>query len=196
MIASLTGGSELNRIEQLDLVFETLGRNLPAAGVPFLMIGGHAVNYYGYTRATIDIDFMITAEDIPAVREVMKSSGFSNISQGDSVIFFSQPESPLRVDFLPVDSGTMQQLLAESIEVPYGGARIRIPCLKDLLAMKLFALHNGPPLRREKDLSDVIQLAFENRLDCESDLKPLCDRFASDTIFSEIASHLREMNHA
>lgn len=113
----------------MNQVFETLGRRLPESGVPFLMIGGHAVNYYGYTRATADIDFMITAQDIPAVREVMRSSGFSNISEGDTVIFFSHPESPFRVDL-------------------------------------------------------------------NSDLKPLCDRFASETVYAEIAKRLREITHA
>jgi len=54
----------MNRMEQIDYVFETVSRDLPKAGVEFLMIGGHAVNHYGYTRATLDVDFMIAAEDL------------------------------------------------------------------------------------------------------------------------------------
>lgn len=55
-----------------ELIFDVVGRQLPAAGVEFLVIGGHAVNHYGYSRATIDVDFMIASGDVATVRAVMK----------------------------------------------------------------------------------------------------------------------------
>jgi hypothetical protein len=88
-------------------VFEVVSCRLPDAGIDFLMIGGHAVNYYGYVRATMDVDFMIAASDLSAVRDVMKSAGFSNVSSAENVSFFSRPESPLRVDFLTVDANSL-----------------------------------------------------------------------------------------
>lgn len=186
----------MNRFEQINRVFEVVSQRLPESGIPFLMIGGHAVNHYGYTRATMDVDFMIAANDVPAVREVMKLAGFSNISEGDTVIFFSLPESPVRVDFLPVDLETMEQLLAGAVEVEYGGVRLKVPGLNDLIAMKLFALKSGNPRRKERDFSDVVQLMVENRLNTESDLKPLCDRFATEAVYKELTERIREMRDA
>ena len=186
----------MSRIEQINFVFDTVSRRLPEAGIRFLMIGGHAVNHYGYTRATMDVDFMITAGDVPAVRAVMQSAGFSNFSEGGTVIFFSLPESSTRVDFLPVDSETMQQLLDGAVEVNYGGARLNVPCLNDLLAMKLFALKSGNPRRRERDFSDVVQLMISNGLDVKADLKPLCERFAPGGLYNELATRIQEMKNA
>lgn len=186
----------MNRFEQITRVFEVVSRKLPEAGVAFLMIGGHAVNHYGYTRATMDVDFMIAAEDAPAVREVMKSSGFTNVSEGETVIFFSLPESALRIDFLPVDSETMRQLLAGAIEAHYGGVRLKVPCLDDLIAMKLFALKSGNPRRGERDSADIVQLMILNKLDLKSVLKPLCDRFATGALYKELAARIQELRNA
>ena len=55
-----------------DVVFDVVSRRLPAVGVDAVMIGGHAVNHYGVSRATQDIDFMIAAADEGAVRRVMQ----------------------------------------------------------------------------------------------------------------------------
>ena len=38
-----------------------ISRELPAAGVESLLVGGMAVNHYGYTRSTLDVDLMIAA---------------------------------------------------------------------------------------------------------------------------------------
>lgn len=185
----------MNRMEQIDYVFETVSKKLPQAGVDFLMIGGHAVNYYGYARATMDVDFMIAAEDVSTVRLVMKEAGFTNISEGETVIFFSLPDSPVRVDFLPVDSETSKELLSKAASVEYGGVALTLPCLTDLLAMKLFALKSGSPRRKERDMADVVYLAVENQMTPE-DLKPLCDRFATDRIYEELSARIREMTDA
>jgi len=178
----------------VETVFETVCRELPSAGVEFLMIGGHAVNHYGYIRATMDVDFMITAEAVSSVREVMRNSGFTNVSEGENVIFFSRPDSPIRVDFLPVDAETMKTLLQNAVAVDYGGFPVRVPSLTDLIAMKLFALRN--PKREARDSADIVQLVLENDLNAETDLKPLCSRFATNEIYRKLLFQIEETNHA
>ncbi|MBN1268558.1 MAG: hypothetical protein JXB04_03145 [Kiritimatiellae bacterium] len=83
-----------------DHVLEFVSQRLPEAGIAVLMIGGHAVNYYGFVRATQDIDFMATDSDEHALRDVMSKGGFTNVASHENVIFFSRPDSPLRLDFL------------------------------------------------------------------------------------------------
>ena len=185
----------MNRIEQINWIFDTIGTKIPEAGIHFLLIGGHSVNHYGYTRATMDVDFMIAAADAPAVCEVMKTAGFTNISQGETVILFSIPDSPLRIDFLPVDSETMNQLISGSVAIEYAGVPLCVPSLNDLLSMKLFAIRNGSPLRRDRDMADVVHLALFNRLEPEKDLKPLCNRFAPE-IYEELRQRIREAHGA
>ena len=40
----------------LDRILEIASRQLAAAGVDCLLIGGFAVNHYGYTRNTLDVE--------------------------------------------------------------------------------------------------------------------------------------------
>jgi hypothetical protein len=42
----------------LNRILEIAAESLPAAGVDCLLIGGFAVNHYGYSRNTLDVDFM------------------------------------------------------------------------------------------------------------------------------------------
>ena len=175
-------------------VFETVCRELPKAQVEFLMIGGHAVNYYGYIRATMDVDFMIASDAVSSVRKVMKNAGFSNISEGENVIFFNHPDSSVRVDFLPVDADTMKTLLKHAATVDYGGFSICVPSLEDLIAMKLFALRN--PRREERDLLDIVQLILENEAHLDFDLEALCGRFATPAIFQKLTHRIKEARHA
>ena len=177
-------------------IFDVVGERLPAAGIEFLMIGGHAVNHYGYSRATIDVDFMIASSDIEAVRSVMSAAGFSNISQSENVIFFNNPAIPYRVDFLHVDEATLKILIDGAQRIEYGGQSLLVPCLLDLIAMKLFALKNGSAKREEKDFPDIVQLAIEHNLDVETGLKPLCDKFSDEAIYLKLAQKIREQTDA
>ena len=176
----------------INLIFEVVGRQLPDAGVDCLMMGGHAINHYGYSRATIDVDFMIAAGDLARVRSVMKSAGFSNVSESDNVAFFNHPDIPIRVDFLQVDTRTMGLLLEKAVQVEYNGVPIRLPCLKDLIAMKLFALKSGSAKREERDFPDIVHLSVQNGLDPVVDLKPLCDRFGDDGIYDRLVKRIEE----
>lgn len=181
---------------ELNDVFGVVCRELPAAGVPFLMIGGHAVNFYGYSRATLDVDFMIVSDQLPAVRRIMTDAGFSNVSEHENVVFFNCPESTLRVDFLKADAGTMRTLLDGAAEVEYGGWPVRIPALPDLIAMKLFSFYCGASAREDKDFGDVVHLAVECGLDLEAELKPLCLKYADGAVFERLKKRITELKDA
>ena len=179
-----------------DVVFEVASCRLPEAGVDCLMIGGHAVNHYGVSRATQDIDFMIASADEGAVRRVMSEAGFTNIAVHNTVVFFNRPGSPLRVDFLKVARETMDKLLSNAVAVEYFGEHnVWVPQLSDLLAMKLFALASGGSDREEKDFPDIVNLVMENRLDVEADLAPLCREFGTDKIFDRLSARIGDLAH-
>lgn len=175
-------------------MFETIlsvaAQELPNAGVDCLLIGGFAVNHYGYSRSTLDVDFMILADDLDRVRRVMMSAGFGNVSVQDSVVFFSAGEGEPRVDFLRVSGETMRKLLANAVTIDIRGYALRVPAIKDLLAMKIFALAQNTARRMGKDLPDVAFLTVLNGLDLESDIRPLCDRFGSPEIYDLIRTQV------
>jgi hypothetical protein len=111
--------------DPFDAAFAVVAGRLDAQGVACVPIGGFAVNHYGYTRNTLDVDFTIAADDLATVRWAMVDAGFS------------------------------------AVTVDLRGRRVRLPALRDLLAMELFALAHAPARRAAKDLPDLVHFADE-----------------------------------
>ncbi|MDZ4198331.1 MAG: hypothetical protein U1E27_03505 [Kiritimatiellia bacterium] len=174
----------------IESVFQLVSRQLAEAGVDGLLIGGFAVNFYGYTRNTLDVDFMIVAEDAETVRRVMTTAGLSNVVIEDHVAFFSDPDSSLRVDFLNVDSLTMNHLMANAIPARVAGCDLHVPALKDLLAMKIHSLATDSVRRAGKDLPDIAYLSVLHHLDIEEDLAPICARYGNPDVFKMIQTQI------
>jgi hypothetical protein len=177
----------------LETILDIASKRLPDAGVDCILIGGFAVNYHGYTRNTLDIDFMIFTEQFEKVRLIMIESGFTNITIEDNVAFFSTPDSPLRADFLRVDRDTMQTLIGNAVRAEVHGYAVRVPAVRDLIAMKIFSLSQSLQRRMAKDLPDIAYLAVLNDLDLESDIRPLCNRFGTAEVYDLIAGQVKEM---
>ena len=63
---------------QLPPDFKEFLRLLTSSRVEYLVIGGYAVNYYGFARATADLDIWIAIDPVNAERvaEVLRQFGF------------------------------------------------------------------------------------------------------------------------
>jgi predicted nucleotidyltransferase len=81
-------------------------------GVEYLLIGGYAVGYYGYPRATNDMDIWIAAYPENAERMVatLKEFGFDTpqlsanlFLQGQNIVRMGTP--PIRIEVLTTISG-------------------------------------------------------------------------------------------
>jgi hypothetical protein len=68
--------------------------------VEYLVIGGYAVNYYGYARATADLDIWIgiTPENAATAARVVREFGFA---QADAATFL-KPGKIIRMGVPPV----------------------------------------------------------------------------------------------
>ena len=179
--------------QALKTIFDIAARQLSAANVDCILIGGFAVNYHGYTRNTLDVDFMIVAQQLDAVRQIMMQAGFTNMISDENVAFFNVPGSPLRVDFLRVDGDTMRKLLGNAINANVYGYGIKVPALRDLIAMKIFALSQDADRRLVKDLPDIAYLSVLHNLDLESDIRPLCKRFGTNKIYDLIRGQVETL---
>jgi predicted nucleotidyltransferase len=173
-------------MNSLDTILDMAANRLPSVGIDCLLIGGFAVNYYGYTRNTLDVDFMIFGDQVDQVKQTMLLAGFTNISTRENVVFFNAPGAPLRVDFLRTDSHTMKTLLLNAVQITLRGYAIKVPSLKDLIAMKIFSLSSNQAQRTGKDLPDIAYLITIHDLNLESDVRPLCDKFGSSQTYDLI----------
>lgn len=174
-------------------IVKSIAEQIAVSDVEALLVGGLAVNFYGYSRTTVDIDFMIAATDTENVMKLMAELGFTEFSKITNVVFFGKPESPVRVDFLKVDNGTIAKLVSRAKTVELAGRRVKIPCLQDLIAMKLFAAAHAEARRTDRDLPDVANLAVLNDLDCEHDLKHICDQHGSEEIYADLCQRIEQL---
>ena len=114
---------------------KNLLERLIKANVIFLIIGGYAVNYYGYNRTTGDLDIWIKPDNFNKKKliHVLEEIGISkdglqtlNRSNFENVFVFHIWEKPFRVDFLTHISGidfkkafdAKEMVLIQGLELP------------------------------------------------------------------------------
>jgi len=132
---------------------------LNRAGVEYLLVGGYAVNYYGYHRFTEDIDFWIAVSDdnlgrlLAAIREF-----FGEDLAGLDMAFLKHNESlylgrvPNRIEVFQKASGLdFSQAFPRRVEGTIEGISVKIISLADLRVNKRASA-------RHKDLADLEKL--------------------------------------
>ena len=165
--------------------FSELKAFLERNGLEFLIVGGVAVQHYGYSRATMDIDLMMVLPDDFAFVDKLRADGFSYYSISPMAIFAKKSDWTQRVDFIKVDAGTFSKLMAESVAVRVHDAEVRMPSLKHLIAMKFHAYRQGGA-RRIKDFNDIVWLSVLNDLDPERDLRDVALQYANEGVYGEV----------
>ncbi|MBI4903584.1 MAG: nucleotidyltransferase [Acidobacteria bacterium] len=125
--------------------------------VDYLLIGGYAVNYHGYPRATADIDLWIgvSPENAERVATAIREFGFAKASpelfqELGNVVRMGQP--PIRIEVLNAVSGVQfHECFERGTVVDLDGIPVRIISLPDLKA-------NKKASGRAKDLADLEEL--------------------------------------
>ena len=139
--------------------FKEFLRLLNSHAVEYLLVGGYSVGYYGYPRATGDMDIWIALgeENARRVTAALVEFGFgdSNLSvdlflKQDQVIRMGVP--PLRIDILTSVSGVeFSECYAQRSVDEIDGVDVSIIGLNDLKRNKRSA-------GRHKDLNDLENL--------------------------------------
>ena len=133
---------------------------LNKAGVDYILVGGWAVNMYGYIRATVDLDIWILA-DADNAKKV-----YSAVAEFGAPVSEMKPEefaeygmifqigvAPCRVDIISKISGvSYADAITRAVPKTIDGIPVRIISLEDLIA-------NKKASGRAKDLADVEVLA-------------------------------------
>jgi hypothetical protein len=123
------------------------------------LVGGYAVGYYGYPRATADMDIWVATNPANAgkVVAVLKRFGF-DVPQLSPNLFLSEGQvirmgvPPVRLEILTSISGvSFEECYAERVTVDLDGVSVNLISLKHL---KINKKASG----RYKDLDDLDNL--------------------------------------
>ena len=146
---------------------------LDAAGVRYVIVGGVAVNFYGFPRLTVDLDLVLDLRPDVAERAIdtLVALGFETRLPVDprqfadaairadwvdnrnmQVFSLHDPQDPLReIDLFVKDPIPFEALVDASQSVAVGGVFVRIASREHMIAMKRAA-------GRPRDLEDIAML--------------------------------------
>ena len=132
---------------------------LTAHNVEYLLIGGYAVGYYGYPRATNDMDIWIARHPANAARMVaaLRAFGFDTpqlsanlFLEGENIVRLGVP--PIRIEILTAISGVnFAECYAARVFTNMDGVAVNLISLPHL---KINKQASG----RHKDLDDLEHL--------------------------------------
>lgn len=139
--------------------FKEFLKLLQAHQVEYLLIGGYAVGYHGYPRATADMDVWVAIHPQNADRlvAVLKEFGF-DVPELSAELFLKEHQvirmgvPPLRIEIVTTISGvSFQECYPERVEALLDGVQVHLISLRHL---KINKRASG----RHKDLNDLENL--------------------------------------
>ena len=139
--------------------FKDFLRLLNAHQVEYLLVGGYAVGYHGYPRATADMDIWvaISPKNADKLAVVLKAFGF-DVPELSADLFLEENQiirmgvPPVRIEIITTASGvTFEDCYAERVADELDGIEVNLISLEHL---KINKRASG----RHKDLNDLEHL--------------------------------------
>ncbi len=145
-----------------DSVFKTLRKiagRLESLGVPYAVAGAMALNAHGFRRLTVDVDILVTREDLKAIHDNLEGLGYVPPFTGSKNL--RDAEHGVRVEFLiagefPGDGKPKPVAFPDPAKVAVEIKGVRYLGLPTLVELKIASGMTNPG--RLKDLGDIQQL--------------------------------------
>lgn len=178
-----------------DTPFDLISIECKKAGVPVILIGGFAINFYKVSRETADIDFLIDQNDYGRIRMILTEAGYDEVYTEKVFARFSNKADQLHfldIDFMFVDRATLSEMIQNGKEITIAKNTFIVPSLNHLLALKLHSIKHNPGQREYKDLLDILNLVKGNNVDFKSkDFEKLCLKYGTKALFEKIILMLK-----
>lgn len=169
-------------------IFDLLAKEFKKANIPFVLIGGFAVNYYKVSRFTGDVDILIDERNFKKVLPLLEQAGYKEVTKQHLFARFVNDDlNFMDLDLMFVDEKTFSGILREGKEVEIEGRKMVVPSLNHLVALKLHSLKNNPDHREDPDLKDLARLIQENQVDvAKNDFRELCLKYGTQELYEKI----------
>ncbi len=152
---------------QLSPDFKEFLELLNAREVQYLVVGGYAVAFHGYVRATGDIDIWIKPQGANARKmvQVVRDFGFGSLDYQEAD--FMEPDTVIQFGVSPIRIDVLHQIDGVHFDAAFAGRQVGV---FDGVAVNMISLHD---LRTNK--------AATGRLKDQLDLQQLPDSVAPDS---------------
>ncbi len=143
-----------------------LAHDLDEEGIPYVIIGGMALNLWGYARQTVDVDILLTPAGLEMFKDKLIGRGYLPAFAGAAKMF-KETETQVKVEVLttgeyPGDGKPKPVSFPDPALVGFDRDGYRVITLEKLIELKLASGLSAP--HRGKDLVDVQELIALLRL--------------------------------
>ena len=162
---------------------KSLFERFEEAGIPLLLAGGWAVNSYGFSRNTLDVDWVCARGRAQDAITLMSDLGFDAVSDGMATRFRYRRDFAFpAIDLIWVNDETFARMIGEIDP----GLGVRLVTFEGLIAMKLHALKDDEQ-RKGRDLRDLQELLAKHpgRIP-EQDLRGMCAKYAGHGAYDRL----------
>jgi hypothetical protein len=143
----------------VQLALERLARLLDDQRIPYAVIGAMALNEWGYRRVTVDVNVLLSADGLRALRAASLGRGYVEKFPGSRGL--RDTEAGVDIDVVlagdyPGDGKPKPVRFPDPVEAAVRGRRVALLPLSTLVELKLASGLSAP--HRLKDLADVLEL--------------------------------------
>lgn len=136
---------------------------------PFAVVGGFALQAYGISRATFDLDIVTTAAVQEELVGYLESAGYETLHRSSGFSNHVHPSVERgRIDVVYVSGPTADRLFEAAVprEI-FPNLELPVPKAEHLIAMKVHAMKNDPD-RELQEMSDIRALILAAGADPEA----------------------------
>ena len=175
-------------------LFQQINNEAASRQLQFLVVGGLAVNFYGYMRDTADLDLLILRDEREQWLKLFSELGYALDQDRNVFVQLSPPKAGAwPVDLMLVRERTFREILSHGQEMEMYGTRMLVPTLEHLIALKLHALKHGHIGRYLKDYLDVENLVRVNKVDPRADkVRQLFLKYGTVDVYERISRAVAE----
>jgi hypothetical protein len=132
---------------------------LDELGIPYAIVGGMALNEYGYRRVTVDVDILLTRESLQRFKDHWLGRGYVEKFPGSRGL--RDTELGVTIDVLvtgdyPGDGQPKPVQFPDPAKVAIRGGGLALIPLAKLIELKLAS--GMTSIHRAKDIGDVVEL--------------------------------------
>lgn len=164
---------------------------LMETGVPLLIVGGTAVQIYGFSRYTKDFDCVVALEDDGKLSSALLAAGFAVFERNSLVVRYRHTEQPAWIlDTLLVNADTFAKMWAQRREIQLASLKLTVAAPLHVASMKLHAMKQNPA-RLLHDTLDIVELLSRDRGHWTmEEFRAACERYGPPGIFDTLKPHL------
>ena len=149
---------------EFELVLRKLLEGFEERGIRYAAIGGYALGFWGASRATGDVDFIVVKDDLEKLHLMMTALGYKRIFFSDNVSQYQGDIFPVwgYVDFLHAFRPLGLRIVKDAVETRIFDKKIKTARPEDIIGLKIQALCNSEPGSRDQDNVDIKSLVKAN----------------------------------